>query len=202
MIRNSRSFIFFLLFSSSLVSLIYFPYSFFFLSLPFLILVVWKLLFSLSGIDLIYSFLVIIEIRVLSSWLSPFWLSLFTLGFIVFLFGKIFLPQSNFRSFCIFHYLLLGWVFLSLGIYFLSSLPFALALASYLGGVVIFFSLAFLLQGQQISRDILFFLLLSGEFFWLSSYFSIKILPLSLFLFVVFWLLMGEYEKLKENYPQ
>ncbi len=199
MIRNPQSLVFFFLFAISLVGFLYFPSSLFFWILSFLFVIGWKLLSGLSWVNFSYAILGLIEVKILALWLSPVYLSLFTLGLLILLFSKIFLPFSKPSVYLILYYLLLTWIFISFGFYFLSSFPFIVSFLSYLGGTIIFLFLISLIKQKIAFQDMIVLLLLEGEIFWLISYLSIKILPLSLLTFMIFWLLMREYWREETN---
>jgi len=191
--ENSQQFILFFLILLCWGGIIYFPQGILFLILSTFLVLIWKLLLGLSWVNFLYLLIGGIEINILLSIFHPIYLSFFVLILSYLLYKKIFSSNKRFWKYFLFHCLLLGWIILSLGLYFFNSFPFGIAFLMYLGGMIVFFPLALLIQGNKISSEYLVLILILGEFFWLSSYLSIKIPLLSLLLFSAFWALEKGY---------
>ncbi len=189
----SQQLILFFLIVLSWGGIIYLSQSFLLFILFILLVFIWKLLLGLSWVNFIYLLIGGIEVRILLGMLHPIWLSFFALILSYFLFKKIFSSDKIFWKYCLFHYLLLSWIILSLGLYFFNSFPFGVTFLMYLGGMTVFFPLALLIRGSRVSSEYLILVLIVGEFFWLSSYLSIKIPLLSLLLLGAFWAIEEGY---------
>ena len=151
-----------------------------------------KLFFGLSWLNLWYSLLGLFEASALSHQLHWSYWFLFVALFVFILIRKLILQKLR-DNYVLLYYLAGGWILLSLGLFFVNQMSLAWALVIYLIGMLIFLRILFSLNHKPWSLEELLLLMILGEFFLLGIYLSIKILPLSLLLLATFYYLKREY---------
>jgi hypothetical protein len=198
-LETKKNLFFFFFYSLFLILSVFFPSSPSLIFLGILTIFLWKIFYGLSWLNFNFFLFGLFEIKILASFLNPFWLFVFALVLVYLLFKKIFsfcIEETNRFKLFSFYYLFFFWVLISLGIYFFLNLPFIFSFLLFALGILIYSLIYFLIEEKAFYPNGLILILTNLEIFWLISYLNLPVSFLSIILFLNYWLTIYFFLKL------